>query len=62
VAHNFDPMLSAIVPAGSQLADAVSSLGTAAAAMARRIGLLAPPWQIIAMIACGQLLAPLRSG
>ena len=61
-AHNFDPMLPAIVPAGSLLADAVSALGTAAAAMVRRIGLLAPPWQIIAMIACGQLLAPLRSG
>jgi Domain of unknown function (DUF6431) len=61
-AHNFDPMLPAIVPAGSLLADAVSALGTAAAALARRIGLLAPPWQIIAMIACGQLLAPLRSG
>ena len=61
-AHNFDPMLPAIVPAGSPLAEAVSALGMAAAAMVRRIGLLAPPWQIIAMIACGQLLAPLRSG
>ena len=61
-AHNFYPMLPAIVPAGSLLADAVSALGMAAAAMVRRIGLLAPPWQIIAMIACGQLLAPLRSG
>lgn len=57
-AHNFDPMLPAIVPAGSLLlANAVSALGTAAAALARRIGLLAPPWQIIAMIACGQFLA-----
>jgi len=61
-AHRYDPMLPAIVPAGSPLADAVSALGTAAAAMARRISLLAPPWQVIAMIACGQLLAPLRSG
>lgn len=61
-AHKYDPMQATIVPAGSQLADAVSALGTAAAALARRIGLLAPPWQIIAMIACGQLLAPLRSG
>ena len=61
-AHRYDPMLPAIVPAGSPLADAVSALGTAAAALARRIGLLAPSWQIIAMIACGQLLAPLRSG
>jgi hypothetical protein len=51
-------MLPAIVPAGSLLlANSVSALGTAAAAVARRIGLLAPPWQIIAMIACGQFLA-----
>jgi hypothetical protein len=41
-ADNFDPMLHAIVPAGSLLlANAVSALGTAAAALARRIGLLA---------------------
>jgi hypothetical protein len=61
-AHNFDPMLPAIVPAGSLLADAVSALGTAAAALVRRIGLLEPPWQLTAMIVCGQLRAPLRSG
>ena len=61
-AHRLDPMLSVIVPAGSALADAVSALATAAAAMVRRLGPLAPPWQIIAMIARGQLLAPLRSG
>jgi len=51
-----------IVPAGSALADAVSALATAAAAMVRRLGPLAPPWQIIAMIARGQLLALVRSG
>ena len=61
-AHRLDPLLPVIVPAGSALADAVSALATAAAAMVRRLGPLAPPWQIIAMIARGQLLAPLRSG
>jgi hypothetical protein len=50
VADHFDPMLPVIVPAGSLLTDAVSALGTAPAAMARRVGLLAPPWQIIVMI------------
>ena len=61
-AHGLDPMLPAIVPAGSALADAVSALATAAAAMVRRLGPLAPSWQIIAMLARGRLLAPLRSG
>ena len=63
-AHRLEAMLMlpVIVPAGSALADAVSALATAAAAMVRRLGPLAPPWQIIAMIARGQLLAPVRSG
>jgi Domain of unknown function (DUF6431)/Homeodomain-like domain len=61
-AHTLDPMLPVIVPAGSALADAMSALATAAAASVRRLGPTAPPWQIIAMIACGQLLAPMRSG
>jgi hypothetical protein len=61
-AHRFDPMLPAIVPVGSPLADAVSVLAIAAAALLRRLGPIAPPWQIIAMLARGQLLAPLRSG
>ena len=60
-AHMLDPMLPAIVAAGSALADAVSALATAAAAMVLRLGPLAPPWQIIAMLARWQLLAPLRS-
>ena len=55
-------MLAAIVPAGSALADAMSVLATAAAAMVRRRGPFSPPWQIIAMIARGQLLAPARTG
>ena len=62
MAHRLDPMLPAIVPAGSALADAMSALAAAAGAMVRRLGPIAAPWQIIAMIARGQLLAPLRSG
>ena len=61
-AHMLDPMLPVIVPAGSALADALSALATAAAASVRRLGPTTPPWQLIAMIAHGQLLAPLRSG
>jgi hypothetical protein len=61
-AHMLDPMLPWIVPAGSALGDALSALATAAAASVRRLGPTAPPWQIIAMIAHGQLLAPVRSG
>lgn len=48
-------------PSRLPVADAVSALGAAAAAMVRRISLPAPPWQV-ATIAGGQLLAPLRSG
>lgn len=59
--HSFDPMLPAAVPRRSALADALDALAAAAAAVVRLLGPLGPPWQIIAMIARGQLLAPLRS-
>jgi Domain of unknown function (DUF6431)/Homeodomain-like domain len=62
IAHQADSMLPATVPAGSPLADAVSALGTAASAVVRKLGRVAPSWQIIAMIARGHLLTPLRSG
>ena len=55
-------MLPATVPTGSALADALSALGIAAAAVLRRLGPIAPPWHIIAMLARGRLLAPQRSG
>ena len=55
-------MLPAIVPAESAFADAVSVLGTAASAVVRRLGRIAPSWQITAMVARGHLLTPLRSG
>jgi hypothetical protein len=61
-AHTLDPMLAVIVPAGFALADAMSALATAAAASVRRLGPTAPPWQMIAMIARGQFLAPVRGG
>ena len=62
MAHQVDPMLPPTVPAGSALADAMSVLGAAASAVVRKLGPIAPPWQIIAMIARGRLLTPLRSG
>lgn len=61
-AHECDPMLPATVPTGSALADALSALGIAAAAVLRRLGPIAPPWHIIAMLARGRLLAPQPSG
>ena len=41
----------------------VEALGLAVAALARRLGVLAAsPWQVIAALTGGRLLAPLRSG
>ncbi|NMM23996.1 MAG: hypothetical protein HHJ11_10935 [Phycicoccus sp.] len=62
MAHEVDAMLPATVPAGSALADAVSALGAAASAVVRRLGRVASPWQIIAVIARRRLLMPLPSG
>ena len=59
-AHRSDPMLPASVPRRSALADALDALASAAAAVVRLLGPVGTPWQIIAMIAGGQLLAPLR--
>lgn len=61
-AYAYDPMLPALPPtAGCALAEALSALALAAAAVIRRLGQIAPVWQLIAMLARGQLLAPLRS-
>ena len=60
-AHSFDPMLAANVPRRSALADALEVLAAAAAAVVRLLGPIGTPWQVIAMIARGQLLAPLRT-
>lgn len=59
-AYQCDPLLPAITTAGSPLADALCALGVAAAAVRRLLGPIAPPWQMIAVVARGQLLAPLR--
>ena len=58
----FDPMLAPIGPTacGSPLAEALEALGVAAAAAKRLFGTNATPWQLIAMLAGGQLLTPLR--
>ena len=61
MAHECDPIMPPVLPVGTQLAEALSALGLAAAAVVRMLGPIAPPWQIIAMVALGQLLAPLRS-
>lgn len=60
--HEFDPMLPVAVPTGSALADALSALDLAAAAVVRMLGPIAPTWHIIAMLARGRLLAPRLSG
>lgn len=57
-AHRFDPMLPASVPGRSALADALEALASAASPVVRLLGPVGTPWQIIAMIAGGQLLAP----
>lgn len=57
-----DPGVGAIVPRGSVLADAVKALGLTAAAVVRRLGPVAPPWQIIAALTRRHLLSgPLRT-
>jgi len=61
-AHAFDPELPPMLPVGSALAEALSALGTAASAVVRRLGPIVSPWQYVAMIARGQLLAPLPTG
>jgi hypothetical protein len=61
-AHASDPTLPVIVPAGTAPGDAMPALTTAASASVRRLGPTAPPWQMIAMIARGQVLTPVRGG
>lgn len=58
LAHQLDPMLPAIAPAGSALGDALAALGVAAAAWRRRLGREGTAWQIIGMVAGDRLLAP----
>lgn len=58
LAHQLDPMLPAMAPTGTALGDAVAALAAAAGAATRRLSLLAPPWQLIALLTGGRLLAP----
>lgn len=62
-AHMFDAMFDPPPPtaAGSPLAEAISALGGAATAARRMFGPIATPWELLAVIAQGHLLAPLRS-
>ena len=63
-AHAFDPQQAPVTVAGcgSPLSDAISALGLAATAARHLLGPVAPPWELVAMLARGRLLAPLRSG
>lgn len=62
-AYMLDPNLPPILStdSGSPLAEAISALGAAAAAARRMFGPIATPWEFLAAIAQGHLLAPLRS-
>jgi Homeodomain-like domain len=59
-AHDLDRDLGRVRPTGTALGDALQTLGTAAAAAARRFGLSSSQhaWQLVANISRGQLLAP----
>jgi Domain of unknown function (DUF6431)/Helix-turn-helix domain len=62
-AFEADPTFGPVTPRRSRLADAIEALGLAVAALTRRLGVLAAsPWQVIAALTGGRLLAPLRSG
>lgn len=62
-AHMFDANLPPLLPTEvrSALAEAISALGAAAAAARLMFGPIATPWELLAHIAEGRLLAPLRS-
>jgi hypothetical protein len=60
IAH-LDPLWAPMNPAGGALADAVNALGAAIAAAIRRLGRIAPPWQLAVTIT-GGLLTPAPSG
>lgn len=62
-AYAFDANLPATPPTQSRspLAEAISALGVAVAAARRMFGPAATPWELLAAVARGQLLAPLRS-
>lgn len=58
VAHDFDPELAPIRPTGSRFGDAIEALGTAAAAIRRRLGNDHPGgWPTVVEFTHGRLLA-----
>jgi hypothetical protein len=56
--HALDPEPAPLVVTGSVFADAVESLGRAAAAAVRRLG-TSSPWEFASRASAGRLLAPL---
>jgi hypothetical protein len=62
-AYEFEPGHGPMAVRAMPIADAVDSLGYAAAAMVRRLGLVGvSPWSIITMISRGHLLDGLPDG
>lgn len=58
VAHDFDPELAPILPTGTRVGDAVEALGTAAAAIRRRLAGDRAAWPTIVAFTHGRLLSP----
>ena len=61
--HKIDPEFQPLQPAGSPLGDALSALGSAAAAAKRLLGAglcATSPWEFIVLISGGRLLRPRR--
>jgi hypothetical protein len=61
--HDLDTDPAPLLPAGSPLADAISALGAAAAAVKRFMGaaMQTPVWQVIVIVSRGRLLRPWRA-
>lgn len=59
-AHHLDPMLGAIEPAGSPVADALEAIGVAARAASLRLG-VRPPWSWASVLTVGALLSNTNS-
>jgi transposase-like protein len=62
IAYRYDRDTGPLEPAGSPLGDALVALSAAARACARRLHLVAPVWQLIALLTGGRLLSSAPSG
>ena len=55
-------LLAEVVAAPTELGDALAALAAAVLAVDRRLGRMAPPWNLIGILTGGRLLAPTPSG